>query len=126
MDCYFGAYPLPPENDLGKSALVLFSIPDLGIKFKAPFDAADPDHSDLAALLTLLEFIDSNQKYFRNQTFQLYGNNLTLINQLNGREITPERFRHLMEKAQVYRQKYRFALEWIPARDNSAFDTLLD
>jgi hypothetical protein len=126
MDCYFGAYPLPEHNDLGKSALVLFHIPDLGIRFKAPFDAADPDHSDLAALLSLLEFIDSNQKYFKNQTFQLYGNNLTLINQVNGREISPERFRHLMDKANEYRRKYRFAIEWIPAKDNPAFDSLLD
>jgi hypothetical protein len=124
MDCYFGAYPLPEDNPLGKSALVLFHIPEIGIRFKAPFNAVDNDHSDLASLLALLEFIDLNPKYFSNQTFQIFGNNLTLINQLNGREMIPERFGHLLKKAQQYRAKYRFSIEWIPARDNTAFDAL--
>ncbi len=125
MDCYFGAYPLPEHNPLGKSALVLFHIPEVGIRFKAPFDAVDTDHSDLASLLALLEFIDLNPKYFSNKHFQIFGNNLTLINQLNGREVMPEQFRHLLDKASRYRAKYHFSLEWVPARDNTAYDTLL-
>ncbi len=126
MDCYFGAYPLPENNPAGKSALVLFHIPEVGIRFKAPFAAVDPDHSDLASLLALLEFIDTNPKYFSNHTFQIFGNNLTLINQLNGREPVDARFLELLEKAKVYRAKYRFSVAWVPARDNSAFDMLLD
>ncbi len=125
MDCFFGAYPLPEQNDTGKTALVLFSIPELGIRFKAPFAGEDLDHSDFASLLALLEFIDSNQKYFTNKTFQIFGNNLTLINQLNGREAIPHRYSPLIQKATAYRQKYHFSLDWIPARENSAFDTLL-
>jgi hypothetical protein len=104
---------------------VLFHIPEIGIRFKAPFDAVDSDHSDLASLLALLEFIDLNPKFFTNQTFQIFGNNLTLINQINGREVIPERFHHLLEKAMIYRAKYHFSIEWIPVRDNTAFDSLI-
>ena len=38
MDCYFGSYELPDDAQIDKSAVVMFTIPELGIKFKAPFD----------------------------------------------------------------------------------------
>jgi len=106
--------------------VVTFHIPDIGIQFKAPFAGVDRNHSDLASLLALLEFIDSNQKYFSNHTFQIYGNNLTVVNQVNGREQSPDMFAHLMEKASGYRNKYRFSLDWIPSGENPAIEPLLD
>ena len=126
MDCYFGSYELPLDNQLDKSAVVMFTIPELGIKFKAPFDGVDHDHNDFASLLALLEFIDSNQKYFSNHTYQIYGTNLTVINQLNQREAPPPHYAPLIQKALDYRKKYRFSLDWIPSDDNTAFDGLLD
>jgi len=105
MDCYFGAYELPAEHDNAQAAIVTFHIPDVGIKFKAPFKGVNVDHCDFASLLALLEFIDSNQKYFSN---------------------LPNSFSPLMEKAKNYRDKYRFSLEWIPTSENSAYDPLLD
>ncbi len=125
MDCYFAACPLPEQNDFGKSSVVLFNIPELGIKFKAPFAAVDSNHSDLASLLALLEFIDSNQKYFTNRTFQIFGHNLAVINMLNGRQPIDQRFEPLLDKAQNYRSKYHFSLEWVPLGENSALDSLL-
>ena len=125
MDCYFAACPLPEHNALGKSAVVLFNIPELGIKFKAPFAAVDLNHSDLASLLALLEFIDSNQKYFTNRTYQIFGHNLQIINMLNGRQPVDERFEPLLDKAQKYRSKYHFSLQWVPLNENSALDSLL-
>jgi hypothetical protein len=126
MECYFGSATLPDDNHTGKSGVVMFHIPDVGIRFKAPFSGVDSDHCDIASFLALLEFIDSNQKYFASHTFQIYGNNLKIINQLNQREIPPAIFEPLMNKASEYRKKLHFSLEWVPTRDNSAFDSLLD
>jgi len=126
MDCFFGSYELPPDNETGKTAIVTFFIPDVGIRFKAPFDAVNIDHSDFASLLALLEFIDTNQKYFSNHTYQIFGNNQRIINLVNQREEIPEMFLPLLEKARKYREKYRFSLEWVPTWDNSAYDSLLD
>ncbi len=126
MNCYFGASRLPQHPTDGKTAIVMFHIPEVGIRFKAPFAGVDQDHSDLASLLALLEFIDSNQKYFSKNTFQLYGNNLSIINQVNGRADVRGEFSHLLKKAEDYRKKYRFSLEWVPSGENSAFDPLLD
>ena len=113
-------------HDAEKSAVVTFRIPGVGISFKAPFGAVDADHSDLASLLALLEFIDSNQKYFSNHTYSIFGNNLRVINFVNRREAPPERFAHLLKKAEEYRKKYRFSLQWVPTSDNPVFDTLFD
>jgi hypothetical protein len=126
MECYFGSCQLPEGNEVDKSAVVSFNIPEIGIRFKAPFAAVDPDHGDLAALLALLEFIDSNQKYFPKRAYQIYGNNLKIINGVNRQGEIPDKFAHLLQKALDYRQKYRFSLDWVPARDNPANDSLLD
>ena len=126
MDCYFGAYELPAKQDTAQPAVVTFHIPDVGIKFKAPFKGVNVDHCDFASLLALLEFIDSNQKYFSNHTYQIFGNNRTVIDQVNGRLPLPKSFSPLMEKARNYREKYRFSLEWVPSSENSAYDPLLD
>lgn len=126
MECYFGTYKLPEENQLGKGAVVVFNIPRVGIRFKAPFSGVDSDHCDLASLLALLEFIDSNQKYFSNHTYQIFGNNLTLINQLNGREDSSEILKPLLERAQDYRTKYHFSIDWVPADENPALSSILD
>jgi hypothetical protein len=126
MECYFGSIQLPEGNELRKSAVVTFFIPEIGIRFKAPFEGVDVDHSDFASLLSLLEFIDGNQKYFSIATYQIFGNNLHIVNMVNKRESAPLCFAELIEKAERFRSKYNFSLDWVPARDNSAFDSLFD
>ncbi|HUV31644.1 MAG TPA: hypothetical protein VMY05_11220 [Acidobacteriota bacterium] len=126
MQCFFGTFDLPETAADGKSAVVTFHIPDMGIRFKAPFAAVDKNHSGLASLLALLEFIDSNQKYFSNQTFQIFGNNQSVIDQVNGRKHSPDQFAPLIERAFRYREKYRFSLDWVPRSENPAVDPLFD
>jgi hypothetical protein len=105
---------------------VIFYIPELGIRFKAPFDGVDDDHNDFAALLALLEFIDSNQKYLKSNAYQIFGNNKKLINQLNLVEPLPNKFMNLFEKTTDYKKKYRFSLSWISQDRNTALDNLYD
>lgn len=126
MECFFGSYELPSDSQLAKSAVVTFIIPQIGISFKAPFAGASADHSDFASLLALLEFIDGNQKYFSNHTYQIYGNNNHVINAVNQVEHPSGDFVHLLDKALDYRTKYRFSLDWVAARDNPIFDQLFD
>jgi hypothetical protein len=126
MDCFFGSFELPIRNELQKSAVVIFHIPELGIRFKAPFDGVDDDHNDFAALLALLEFIDSNQKYFKNKAYQIYGDNKKLINQLNQIEPLPSKFLSLFEKTRNYKKKYNISLFYIPQERNTALENLYD
>lgn len=126
MDCYFGSYRLPENNDFDKSAVVIFHIPELGIRFKAPFDGVDDDHNDFAALLALLEFIDSNHKYVKSAAFQIFCHNKKLINQLNQIEPLPGKFMSLFEKTRNYKKKYHFSLGWVDSNKNTALDNLYD
>lgn len=138
MDCYFGAVdrgtlphpvshfsgiPLTIESknsDSRVSVLVTFVIPEVGIRFKAPFAGEDRYHSDLASLLALLEFIDTNQKYVQHAHYMLHGTNLALISQLNGEEPAAPEFEPLLAKAKDYFKKYRISLNWVPASQNQA------
>ncbi len=124
MDCYFGSYDLPQENALDKSAVVTFHIPDIGIKFKAPFAAVDQDHSHLAALLALLEFIDSNRKHLSNRNYQIFGTNRRVINGVNRQEAMDVKFTELLARTQMYREKFHFSLRWVAADRNQAYDPL--
>jgi len=120
MDCYFGIHQLPDSQDDKNRAIVAFSIPEIGVRFKAPFSGVDIDHCALASLLALLEFIDSNQKFFANRGYQIFGNDHVIIDQVNGRSEYQEEFEELIARAEGYRDKYRFSLEWIPTADNEA------
>lgn len=126
MECYFGSVQLPNDNQIDKSVVVTFNIPELGIKFKAPFEAVDGDHGDLAALLALLEFIDSNQKYFSKNTYQIFGNNMRVVNAVNRRDHLPVEFTPLVARALSYRSKYRFSIEWVPVRKAPDLEELFD
>ncbi len=106
--------------------MVIFYIPALGIRFKAPFDGIDEYHNDFAALLALLEFIDSNQKFLKSNAFQIFGDNRKLINQLNQIEPLPTKFNGLFEKTINYKRKYKFSLSWIAHERNNALDNLYD
>ena len=126
MQCYFASCELPVGRQMEKTAVVTFTIPEVGIIFKAPFAAVDKLHSEYAALLALLEFIDSNQKYFPNRAYQIFGNDLHVVNQVNRKESVGDQFEPLLEKALNYRQKYRFSLNWVPTNENPAAELLSD
>jgi ribonuclease HI len=126
MDCYFGSFQLPIKKDQQKVGVVIFHIPELGIRFKAPFDGIDEYHNDFAALMALLEFIDSNQQFLKSNTFQIYGDNKKLINQINQIEPLPVQFTGLLEKTIDYKKKYRFSLSWVSQERNTALDNLYD
>jgi hypothetical protein len=126
MQCFFASCELPEGRQVDKTAVVTFTIPEVGIIFKAPFAAVDKLHSEYAALLALLEFIDSNQKYFPSRAYQIFGNDLHVINQVNKKELVDDQFEPLLEKTLNYRQKYRFSLDWIPTNENPAAELLSD
>ena len=126
MDCYFGSCLIDPSQATDKTSVVAFQIPQVGIHFKAPFAAVDSMHSDLASLLALLEFIDSNQKYFSNRTYQIYGTNQSLIQLFEQPEAIPPIFVSLMDRAFEYRARYHFSLHWIPIQESPLTEDLLD
>ena len=105
--------------------LVCFSIPDAGITFKAPF-AGEELHTEYASLLTLLEFIEMNQRLFQGKELKIFGNNLDMINQVNMKSVCRYEFSDLLKKTLDYKTRYEFNLGWVPKENNPALNSLFD
>ena len=126
MDCYFGSLEPARDGLRGKDSLVCFSIPSAGISFKAPFKSEERLHTEYASLLTLLEFIELNQKLFKGKKLQIYGHDLEIIGQINGNRTVQHEFTELLKKALDYKDKYQYSLGWIPQSDNPSINYLFD
>jgi len=124
MECFFGSYKRGQEDGID-DRLVCFSIPDAGIVFKAPF-TGDELHTEYASLLTLMEFIELNQKLFDGKELEIYSDNVRLVNQINKLEACQYEFSELLRKALEYKKKYKFNLGWIPRGANPSTGLLFD
>jgi len=113
MECYFGSFQSEKNNGHRGKMLVCFTIPTAGIAFKAPF-AGEELHTEYASLLSLLEFVELNQKIFEGKEIKIYGDNLELINQVNLKSVCRYEFSDLLKKTLDYRDKYNFSLGWVP------------
>lgn len=124
MELYFGSFKPGSKADAGKM-LVCFSIPDVGIAFKAPF-IGEELHTEYASLLTLLEFIELNQKLFTGKDLMIYGDNPDVINQVNEKSKCQYEFSELLRKALEYKKKYNYKLGFIPSSNNPSTNSLFD
>lgn len=118
MEVYFGSLKFP-QSDVRPDNLVTFCIPDIGVRFKAPHKA-DDEIIDYASLLTLLEFIDVNPQLFNNRSLELYCNNFDLVSQVNNCQTADQYIAPLIERAQKYRSRMKYSLNWVPRPDNPA------
>lgn len=116
MELYFGS--LKGLNaDIPSQNLVTFAIPDLGVKFKAPF-AAEDMALDYASLLTLLEFIEINPQLFSNRALELYSHNSELVDQIKSCRVDEKGLAPYLQRALQYRAKLKYSINWIPNSDN--------
>jgi hypothetical protein len=125
MELYFGSFHRSSPDLAAKKMLVCFSIPEAGISFKAPF-AGEELHTEYASLLTLLEFVELNQKMFAGKDLKIYGNSLDVINQVNLKAVCQFEFSDLLKKTLEYKEKYNFNLGWVPKSNNPALNSLFD
>lgn len=121
MDLYFGSHKIIDPR-LRARYLVSFSIPDIGVRFKAPFPAQDTA-LDYASLLALLEFVEINPQLFSNRALELYCHNFELVSQINRRFVEDENLAPFLQKALDYRARLRYSLNWVPRPDNPAVNS---
>ncbi|MCP4566342.1 MAG: hypothetical protein GY841_02045 [FCB group bacterium] len=124
MELYFGSF-----SDLGDGAtdknLVSFAIPDIGVKFKAPFEAENIT-LDYASLLTLLEFIEINPQLFGNKALELFSHNIALVTQVKTCRVPSKDLAPYLQKALKYRSKLKYSINWISFPDNPAQNPEID
>jgi len=115
MELFFGSLK-GLNHDIEPHNIVTFAIPDIGVRYKAPFPA-DKMALEYASLLTLLEFIEINPKLFGNRALELYSNNANLVKQVNECKIEEEALAPLLRKALEYKARLNFSLNWIRRED---------
>ena len=121
MRCFFHGRNRNDEGVSGFNGLVSFTIPDIGIAFRAQFNGSH-EECEYASLLALLEFVELNPHLFKNKRIEIFGNDFRVINNINrgtqpSREMDP-----YLNMAVGYKLKIPFTLNWIPDDENLAQD----
>jgi hypothetical protein len=131
MQCFFyGTIREENKNEdsnwLLKNAnngVVSFTIPDLGIVFRAQFKGKAQE-CEYASLLALLEFIEINPHLFRNKTVEIFGDSFVVVNQVNLQMFCNKELEPYRNMALVYKKKIAYSLNWIPQNENPAQNEL--
>ncbi len=118
MECYFTSHSI--ESESGKhNALLSFTIPDLGIAFRAQFAGNDVE-CEYASLLSLLEFVEINPQLFKNKTVEIFGDSFEVINQVNKKMFCEKQFEPYRNMALLFKKKIPYNLAYVPTRENPA------
>ena len=123
MKCFYQGRTRPSKTTDDSNGLVSFSIPDIGIIFRARF-AGTQEECEYASLLALLEFVELNPHLFKNKRIEVFGNDNRIISQVNQKMKPPRKLEPYVDMAVEYKRKFPFTLRWIPDSENVAQDGL--
>jgi hypothetical protein len=119
MECFFHSLMRDTESPTKHNALITFTVPDVGIVFRAQFKG-DAKEVEYAGLLTLLEFIENNPQLFKNKTIEIYSDCFTLVNQVNRKMFCSRDLEPFLNMALTMQKKIPYSLNLIPETDNPA------
>jgi hypothetical protein len=120
MQCFFYASSKNQEISNRKTgSFVSFSIPDIGVSFKAAYDGK-PEESEYSSLLALLEFIELNPQLFKNKNLEIFSDSYSVVHQVNMKMPASKGLEPYRNLALRYKQKIPYTLNWIPEGDNPA------
>jgi hypothetical protein len=125
MRCYiWGTNNRIQRDDVG-NGIVCFAIPDFGIQFRSrhPGTAAECEY---VALLGLLNFANNNPKLFERHTLEVYTDAVALVYQVNRREAVPPSLERHVKIIELFRQKHKLSIGWVPRDENRAYTGVLD
>jgi hypothetical protein len=118
MECYFSSHRINSESDR-HNALLSFTVPDLGIVFRAQFTGSEME-CEYASLLSLLEFVEINPQLFKNKTVEIFGDNSEVVSQVNSRAICDKQLEPYRNMVLLFKKKIPYVLNYVPAKDNPA------
>jgi hypothetical protein len=125
MKCYFHTACDPLAVDARVSAIISFAIPDVGVVFRTRC-FAERHECDYLALVSLLEFLESNSDIMQNQNIEVLGDSTVVVYQLNGKMPIFSNLLELYRRIERFRAKLRFNVSWTPASLNRAAMLLPD
>ena len=124
MKCFYQGIIRTGEDNRQFNGFVSFAIPELGINFRGQY-RGDSKECEYASLLALLEFIELNNHLFKDCRIQIFGNDFTIVSQVNSTEQPSSELEPYCSLAQSYKKKFPYILDWIPRDENVAQDGLM-
>ncbi len=120
MQCYCYGHPEKKLKNGDKLAsYVSFTIPDIGISFKAAH-GGDSRECEYTSLLALLEFVDLNPQLFKSKDLEIYSDSFTMVHQVNMQENVTKDIEPYRQLALKYKEKIPYTLSWVPKENNPA------
>jgi hypothetical protein len=119
MQCFFYGTTRNESNQNGHNGVVSFSVPDLGIVFRAQFSGT-PVECEYASLLALLEFVELNPHLFQSRTVEIFGDSVVVVSQVNLQMVCNRDLEPYRNMALGYKKKIPYSLNWIPEKENPA------
>ncbi|MFH1893429.1 MAG: hypothetical protein ABIK83_12205 [Candidatus Zixiibacteriota bacterium] len=118
MECYFSSTSIDSDSEK-HNALLSFTVPDLGIVFRAQY-SGDEIECEYASLLSLLEFVDINPQLFKNKTVEIFGDSFVVINQVNDKMYCQKDLEPYRNMALLFKRKIPYVLNYVKAKENPA------
>jgi len=125
MRCYFHGSVDQADPLVKTEGTVSFAVPDLGIIFRSRWTGNLYD-IQFAALISLLKFIENNDKIFKGTDIEIHSDAAVIIYQLTKNPVVPKSMIQYYQAVQQYRAKFPFKLSWVPLKDNPACHGLSD
>jgi hypothetical protein len=123
MRCYFHGSVNGRDQLARQIGTVSFAIPDLGVIFRSRWNG-NLIECQYAALLSLLKFIENNNKAFNDEEVEILSDASVVIYQLTKDTFILKSIEPFYRLVQSYKLKFPFKVKWIPDRENSAYTGL--
>ncbi len=102
-----------------------FVIPDWGLQFRAAHDG-DAITCELAAVLALIRFAESNPKVFEDGRIEILTDSMLVVDSILGRASLDETRTSQIVQIRAIRERTGFEINWIPTAQNRAIEGILD
>ncbi len=125
MKCYFHGSVNGDDQLANQLGTVSFAIPDIGVIFRSRW-TGNLIECQYAALLSLLQFIENNKKAFNSKEIRILSDASVVVYQLTKDSFILKSIEPYYRMVQTYKNKFSFDLRWIPEKENTALNGMID
>ena len=125
LKCYFSIKVSEQEKGRRQNGLVCFAIPEVGVLFKTR-SIGSFFELEYISFLSLLRFLELNQKAFENLKLSILCSSPLLVYQMNENSGCQREVQQLRNLVLAFKRKLNFFLSWIPEGENRALNGMMD
>lgn len=125
LKCYFSVRISEQEKGKKQNGLICFAIPEVGVLFKTR-SIGSFFELEYISFLSLLRFLELNQKAFENLKLSILCSSPLLVYQMNENSGCQREVQQLRNLVLAFKRKLNFFLSWIPEGENRALNGMMD